>query len=213
MASDAPKENATRSGRRTQAERSALTRDRVIRAVVDLVAEEGLGSATASRISERAGVTWGAIAHQFGDKDSVLLAVVEHGFANLSQSLRDALKAGRATPRERVSLLIEETWRRLNDPSSRAFTEIMLNARTHSKGALGSRQEERVVTLTQKIWRDLFAGFEIDPRAIDTARKLTFAALLGMSFQAMLGPKKPRFTREIESLKEFALHTLFPSSP
>jgi AcrR family transcriptional regulator len=181
-----------------------------MRAVVDLVAEEGLASATASRISARAGVTWGAIAHQFGDKDSLLLSVVEHGFANLSRSLRDSLEAGRATPRERVSLLIDETWHRLNDPSSRAFTEIMLGARSESKGALGSRQEEMVVALTRKIWRELFAGFDIDPEAIDSARKLTFAALLGMSFQAMLGPRKPRFTRELEMLKELSLTMLFP---
>ena len=67
-----------------------------------------------------------------------------------------------------------------------------------------------VVELTQKLWRELFAGFEIDLEAIDRARKLTFAALLGLSFQAMLGPRKPRFTREIETLKEFALYMLFP---
>ncbi|NIV48010.1 MAG: TetR family transcriptional regulator, partial [Gammaproteobacteria bacterium] len=64
----------------TQAERSALTRETVIQAVVDCIVEEGINAATAARIAERSGVTWGAIVHQFGDKDSLLLAVVERSF-------------------------------------------------------------------------------------------------------------------------------------
>jgi AcrR family transcriptional regulator len=195
------------TGRRTQAERSALTRAKVIEAVIDLVAEAGIASATASRIAQRAGVTWGAIAHQFGDKDAVLLAVVESSFASLSQSLLDALD-GSETPKERVSLLIDETWRRIIEPSSQAFVEIVLNARTLSQGPLESRQEALMVAHSQKIWCELFAGFGADPRAIGTARKLTFAALLGMSIQRKMSPRRTRFTREIETLKQLALSML-----
>jgi len=195
------------TGRRTQAERSALTRAKVIEAVIELIAEEGIASATASRIAQRAGVTWGAIAHQFGDKDAVLLAVVESSFASLSQSLLDSLDGGE-TPEERVSLLIDETWRRITAPSSQAFVEIVLNARTLFHGPLESRHESLMVAHTQKIWRDLFAGFGADPLAIDTARKLTFAALLGMSIQRKLSPRQPRFSREIATLKGLTLGML-----
>jgi AcrR family transcriptional regulator len=196
-----------RAGRRSQAERSAYTRERVVQAVTDLIADEGIASATASRISSRAGVTWGAIAHQFGDKDSVLLAVAEHGFAQLSRSLTEGLDDG-AAPRERMDVLIDETWRRLNTPSSLAFLEIVLNARNLDHGELRSRQEALVVTHTRQIWSDLFGEFDVDEKAIDTARKLTFATLLGMSIQNRLGPHKPRFSHEIETLKRMALNLL-----
>jgi AcrR family transcriptional regulator len=197
-----------RSQRRTQAERSALTREKVIRAVVDCVVEEGLHNTTAARIAERSGVTWGAIVHQFGDKDSLLLAVVERSFENLSRSLHESLAAGSQTPSERVSLLIDETWRRLNAPSFRAFLEIVLNSRIATDRTLKTRQEEIVVTLTRDIWSDLFGEFEVSAGGIDTARKLTFATLLGMAIQGMLGPRKPRFSREIETLKRNVLQML-----
>jgi AcrR family transcriptional regulator len=179
----------------------------VVQAVIDLIADEGIASATASRISARAGVTWGAIAHQFGGKDSVLLAVAEHGFAQLSRSLIEGLDDG-ATPRERMDVLIDETWRRLNTPSSLAFLEIVLNARNLDHGQLRSRQEALIVTHTRQIWSDLFGEFDVDEKAIDTARKLTFATLLGMSIQNRLGPREPRFSHEIETLKRMALNML-----
>lgn len=193
--------------RRSQAERSALTRERAVEAVTDLLVDEGIASATASRISARAGVTWGAIAHQFGDKDSVLLAVAEHGFAELSESLVENLDDG-ATPRERMDILIDETRRRLNTRPAIAFLEIVLNARGLDHAQLRSRQEALIVTHTRKIWRDLFSEFGVDEQAIDTARKLTFAALLGMSIQSKMGPRKPRFSREVETLKRVALNML-----
>jgi len=179
----------------------------VVEAVTDLIVDDGIASATAANISARAGVTWGAIAHQFGDKDSVLLAVAEHGFAQLSQSLVENLNE-RATPRDRMDALIDETWRRLNTRSSLAFLEIVLNARSLDHGQLRSRQEALIVTHTRKIWNDLFAEFDVDEKSIDTARKLTFATLLGMSIQIRMGPQKPRFRREIDTLKQLALNLL-----
>jgi len=197
-----------RSRRRTQAERSALTREKVIQAVVDCIVEEGINNATASRIAKRSGVTWGAIVHQFGDKDSLLLAVVGRSFENLSRSLHASLGEGSNTPRERISLLVDETWRRLNAPSFRAFLEIVLNSRIATDRTLKTRQEDIVVTLTRDIWSDLFGEFEVQPGVIDTARKLTFATLLGMAIQSMFGPRKPRFSREIETLKQSVLDML-----
>ncbi|MBW2391571.1 MAG: hypothetical protein JRG89_24525 [Deltaproteobacteria bacterium] len=64
------------------------------------------------------------------------------------------------------------------------------------------------MTHTRQIWSDLFGEFDVDDKAIDTARKLTFAALLGMSIQSKMGPRKLRFTHEIETLKVLALSML-----
>jgi len=83
-------------------------------------------------------------------------------------------------------------WRRLNRRSSLAFLEIVLNTRNPDHGQLRSRQEALIVTHTRQIWSGLFGEFDVDRRAIDTARKLTFATLLGMSIQSKMGPRKPR---------------------
>jgi AcrR family transcriptional regulator len=197
-----------RPRRRTQSERSALTREKVIQAVVECIVEEGLPNTTAARIAQRSGVTWGAIVHQFGDKDSVLLAVMERSFESLSENLQESLAKGPMSVRDRVSLLVDETWKRFNDPSFHAFLEIVLHGRTAGEGKLKSRREDMIVALTKQIWSDLFGDLDVASNTVDTARKLTFATLLGMAIQAMIGPRKPHFTRELETLKENVLHML-----
>jgi AcrR family transcriptional regulator len=200
---------AKRPPRRTQSERSALTREKVIQAVVDCIAQEGLSKTTAARIAKQAGMTWGAIVHQFGDKDSVLLAVLEHSFANLSHSLAAALAGGARTPRERVSLLIDETWRRLTAPSFHAFLEIVLDRRrTRDDSALKARHEEIIFGVSKQIWTDLFGEFGVDPAAIDPVRTVVSASLLGMAILSMIGPRQPDFTRELATLKDNVLHLL-----
>jgi len=200
---------ATRPPRRTQSERSALTREKVIQAVVDCIADEGLSKTTAARIAKRAGVTWGAIVHQFGDKDSVLLAVLERSFGNLSKSVAQAMAGGARTPRERVSWLVDETWQRLTAPSFHAFLEIVLDRRRErGDSALKARQEEIIIGSNKQIWTDLFGEFGVDPATIDPVRTLASASLLGMAILSMIGPRKPHFTREITTLKDNVLHLL-----
>jgi len=186
-----------------------MTREKVIQAVVECIADEGLSKTTAARIARRAGVTWGAIVHQFGDKDSVLLAVLERSFADWSKSLAQALATGARTPRERVSLLVDETWQRLTAPSFHAFLEIVLERRrARDAHSLKARQEEIIFGVSKQIWTDLFGEFGVDPATIEPVRTLVSASLLGMAILSMIGPRKPHFTREIAMLKDNVLHLL-----
>ncbi len=68
------------ANRRSQAERTAETRGRIVGAVVESIREVGLQRTTAAEVSRRAGVTWGAVQHHFGGKDGMLEAVLEHSF-------------------------------------------------------------------------------------------------------------------------------------
>ena len=194
--------------RRTQAERSAATREKILRAVSECIVEEGLAHTTAARIAERSGVTWGAAVHQFGDKDSLILAVLEHSIASYAESLHRSLAGGAETPRARVDLVVDETWRAFNEPSARVFMEIMLNGHWLRDEQQKGLREDVLVSVTRELWHDLFAEFGVDPAIIDTARKLTSATLLGMAIQALLGPRRPRFSREIETLKQSVLTML-----
>ena len=63
--------------RRSHAERTAETRCRVMAAVVESIADVGYQKTTSAEIARRAGVTWGAVQHHFGDKDGILMAVLE----------------------------------------------------------------------------------------------------------------------------------------
>ncbi len=199
----------TRPQRRTQAQRSAATREKVIQAVVACIADEGYTHATAARIARRAGVTWGAIVHQFGNKDAVLLAVLERSFADLSNSVAQGVAGGAAAPRQRVAVLVHELWARLNAPAFRAFLEIVLYRRRHARNAaLKAGQEHMIHALSGRIWTDLFAPFGTDAARLDLARTLTSSTLLGMAILAMVGPHPPDFGRELAALECNVLHLL-----
>ena len=62
---------------RTQAQRSAATRDALLAAARPLFAEDGFGRVSADAIAKAAGVTRGAMYHQFADKTELFAAVFE----------------------------------------------------------------------------------------------------------------------------------------
>ncbi|MGC5027298.1 TetR/AcrR family transcriptional regulator [Tsukamurella sp. DT100] len=66
-----------RGGRRTQAERTAATRTALIAAARELFAEHGYAGVGTQAIVEAAGVTRGALYHQFGDKRGLFEAVFD----------------------------------------------------------------------------------------------------------------------------------------
>ena len=65
------------STRRTQAERSAATKDALLGAARPLFATHGFGRVSADSIAQAAGVTRGAMYHQFADKTELFAAVFE----------------------------------------------------------------------------------------------------------------------------------------
>lgn len=64
--------------RRSQAQRSAEMRTRLLDATVDCLVKYGYSGTTTPRIAEMAGVTRGAQVHHFGSREDLLLAAVEH---------------------------------------------------------------------------------------------------------------------------------------
>ncbi|MDM7487214.1 TetR/AcrR family transcriptional regulator [Rhodococcus sp. CSLK01-03] len=63
---------------RTQAERTAVTRAKLLDAAVDSLVELGYARTTTQVIAKRAGVSRGAQLHHFPTKESLVVAAVEH---------------------------------------------------------------------------------------------------------------------------------------
>jgi AcrR family transcriptional regulator len=77
--------------RRTQDERSAVTRAALLQAARPLFAEHGFAGVGTETIVKRAGVTRGALYHQFADKADLFAAVVEQVEADLTGRIDDAV--------------------------------------------------------------------------------------------------------------------------
>lgn len=73
--------------RRTQADRSAATRTALLQAATPLFAEQGFAAVGTEAIVQAAGVTRGALYHQFADKTELFAAVFEAVEADLMTRL------------------------------------------------------------------------------------------------------------------------------
>lgn len=68
----------TTSTRRTQEQRSAQTRARLLDATIECLVRYGYRGTTTPRVAEMAGVTRGAQVHHFGSKNDLVVAALQH---------------------------------------------------------------------------------------------------------------------------------------
>jgi AcrR family transcriptional regulator len=89
--------------RRSQAERSAATRQALLDAGRALFAERGFAGAGQEEIVERAGVTRGALSHHFATKQGLFLAVVQDVQGDVAELIGRAAMEG-SDPMEQLRL-------------------------------------------------------------------------------------------------------------
>src|SRR6201988_5364492 len=100
----------------------ALVVDETVRCIL----EEGFAAASAKHITERAGVTWGVIQYHFGDRDGLLMAVVDQGFSQLLAHLKDLqLELDTNSGPDRTELVITAVADAFLSPTSIAALEIL----------------------------------------------------------------------------------------
>ncbi len=114
--------------RRAQAERSADTRAKVIEAAIRCLHRLGYASTTLMLVAQEAGMSRGAMTHQFPIKTDLMLAVVEAVFEQESADYRRTVE--RYRPREWMRALPSIMWEVMSRPPAIAVTEIMLASRS-----------------------------------------------------------------------------------
>jgi AcrR family transcriptional regulator len=113
----------------TQAQRTARTRSRLLRAALDLIAEGGFQNAILANIGERAGYSRGVVTHTFGSKARLLAQLVERmGERFNHKNLIPAI--GDKTGTEALCTTIDETIKAAYDypVDTRAFYSLLFEA-------------------------------------------------------------------------------------
>lgn len=136
--------------RKTQAERSAETRARLLSAAIDCLHTHGYAASTTILVAEKAGVSRGAMLHQFPTRVDMMLFVVRSVFDQEIALYGQALKDLRGPERRRVDTTLV-VWDVLSRPSGVAVLEIMIGARSDPVLA------EKLSELQAKIEKDSFA--------------------------------------------------------
>jgi len=191
--------------RRSHAERTAATRERVMAAVVASIAEVGYRKTTAAEIARRAGVTWGAVQHHFGDKDGILTAVLADTFTRFAERLGDPpAGAGLAA---RVERFVDRAWEHFASPHYRTTFEILLHVPPDADVAW----QGQMLAAWSRLWTQWFPGGKLSRRRSLGLMQYTIAVLAGLAAMQMLsGRSMGRRETELGFLKETLLGELWP---
>lgn len=179
-----------RGRRRSHAERTAATRARILSATVACISELGFQRTTAQEITRRAGVSWGAVQHHFGDKDGILLAVLEDSFQRFEARLADVPVEG-ASLAERTALFVERAWLHFASREHASTFEILLDhlRRPDLHPAREPSWQARMFEAWDRVWRRLFHDAPIARGRHRLLQHYAIAALSGLASSLLLeGP-------------------------
>ena len=166
--------------------------DETIRCIL----EEGFVAASAKHITERAAVTWGVVQYHFGDRDGLLMAVVDKGFAELLEALRE-LPLAAENVHDRTEFIVGAAWEAFSSPASMAALEILIATRAmRDTGA--SEHLATLGTTFAKLGKHIGEG--LDARHAATIGNLIWATLRGLVVAAMVVPEPPDTRRERRAL-------------
>jgi TetR/AcrR family transcriptional regulator, regulator of cefoperazone and chloramphenicol sensitivity len=185
------------NGKQVRADRTRAT---VIDETVRCVLEEGFGAASAKHITERAGVTWGVIQYHFGDRDGLLMAVVDSGFSALLTKLREVEPIlGSQVGRARTELLVNTVAEAFLSPTSIAALEILIATRA-SRADVDQRHLLDLFATLTGLGRYVAEGLE--PERADAVGNLVWTTLMGTMVATMAVPDPVDVSRELRALTD-----------
>jgi AcrR family transcriptional regulator len=179
--------DAARRGNAEDATAAGDTRDRVVRAAIQCILEQGFYRASSNAIAERAGLTWGVIQYYFGTREKLMLAVLQEGSKRLANDLRNAEIIG-TTLTERVEQFFDVLDGYYGSPDYLAFIQVLMNLGHDPRTSEQTRQnmaeisEQANPELNRLVTR-VFAGTGIRRRDI---RNLLFHSLRGLSISHVM---------------------------
>lgn len=164
------------------AEHRQNTRNRLFESLSELMEHTGFESLTMSQIARNAGVGRTAVYNHFADKESLLLAFIEHETAQYAQNVSRTIRQT-ADPLEQLQIYLDEQFKlraHYHLPAGRNLREIVS---TETSADLRSHvaMVERILT---RILRTAIAQKRIPEQDIPTVINLIHACLNGVRMPA-----------------------------
>lgn len=177
--------------RRTNAERTAETRSRLIRATIDALYERGYSAATTIEVAKRARVSRGAMLHHFPTRVDLLLGAAEQIILEQRRYRVEKLE-GIEDDWRRFHAAADVSWEVQKQPETIALLEIMM------------------ATRSDKDLRRGFAPFIREMAAMRDASAARLARTLRVPDEKIFG----RFIQvHLAALRGLALNLMFTQNP
>jgi AcrR family transcriptional regulator len=166
--------------RRTQAERTAETRARLLDAAERTLVEVGYYGTSTPAVCRRARVSHGSLLHHFGTREKLLAATLERLYERRREQVLGAVAAARRSA-DRVRVLVDRMWAIFDSDDFKVIAELWLAVANEP----GLRR--RVLPVMQAfdamiapLAADLFPAAARRPRSLRAAVGVLFDCMQGM---------------------------------
>lgn len=187
--------------RNKNAIRSARTRERVLRAAIDCIYERGLQNTSTVDITERAGISRGAMLHHYPSREDLLCAAYEVLLEEEVGKLREAA-GGYTKSQLTVEEFIDQLWSRFSLRSFSVTLDYLTAARTDPGLMKRVKQARKQYDeALAEIWSRFFADCGLGERDIELQLKLTVSLFRGMSLQLFMQPDRAELDEMVTEWK------------
>jgi AcrR family transcriptional regulator len=175
------------SGDRHDDTEASVARQRLIDAAIACILDQGFYRASSNAIAERAGVSWGVIQYHFGNRETLMLAVLEEGARRLNETVLTADITGH-TVTERVEQYVDILAAYYGSLEYLAFTQVLLNLGHDPRTSQQTRETMARISETanpelRRLQRKVLAGTGIRRQAV---RSLLFHSLRGLALSHLM---------------------------
>lgn len=195
--------------RRTQPERVAAMRARLLDATIECLDELGYGAMSTNDVVRRARVSRGALSHHFPTKADLVRAAAERLVEQRAVEFRtrfDAIPPERRTPAEAVDVL----WSFYDSAGGRALLELSVAARHQPEleGVL-SPMVDRIAGLTGAVLAEYFPDLARLPY-VEQALRAIHALFAGLALGSLAGADNRRGGEDVRALLASVLSLPLP---
>jgi AcrR family transcriptional regulator len=196
-----------RAIRRTQAERTAATRERIMRAGGREHRRDRLPEDHRERDHAARGRHLGRGAAHFGGKDGILDAVLEESLSRFAARLAEVPTEG-VSLAERVSAFVDIAWAHFGSPDYRSTFEILLNYTQDTDDGVPIWESE-MFSAWNRVWSKIFADVNLPRRKTVALQAFSISLVSGMAALAMLRRAvEPVQSAELDLLKQTLLREM-----
>ena len=190
--------------RRTQAERSATTRARLLDATIECLHDLGYARTSTPEIARRAGLSRGAQLHHFPTKAELVTSAVEHLFGRRREEFLRAFRV-RSVEQDPTDAAIDILWSMVSGPTFYVWLELVVAARTDRELRQPVAElTTRLVTLVEQTFRELFPPPEAPHPFYDVAPRFAFALLDGLALERIHADGPQAHAAVLQALKGLA---------
>jgi len=188
-----------------QAQKSAMTRDRILDAAISCFIELGYTNVTTAKVASAAGVSRGAMLHHFPSKTELIQAAVEYLHVKLLEDYTERVKSISPKLKDRKFRRagIDAYWQHLTGDLFTAYHELCVAGRTDSElKAILEKSSVKFDMHVQESNKELFKDWEGTGDRFLLAMDVTKFMMEGLAVGQLVVDREERVNRLLDYLAD-----------